>query len=89
MYAVLITQFDLITHFPNNPAYIEQLKKTDGIEMFLPNSFLFELSKSSEQLASIQEILRRDNTSSYQILYFEHKPVSFIRHKVEKDAAKT
>ena len=77
MYATLITEYSLRNILMNSANLIDEMLKTEHVTQNMQNSFTFYFPKASQDLANLQYILNRSHTS-FQIIYSEVKPESFI-----------
>ena len=77
MYATLITEYSLRNILMNSANLLDEMLKADDVVQNLENSFTFYLPKASQDLANLQHILNRSK-NSFQILYSEANPISFV-----------
>ena len=71
------TEYSLRNILMNSANLLDEMLKADDVVQNLENSFTFYLPKASQDLANLQHILNRGK-NSFQILYSEAKPMSFV-----------
>ena len=69
--------YSLYVERTKEPLLLDEMLKADDVVQNLENSFTFYLPKASQDLANLQHILNRGK-NSFQILYSEAKPMSFV-----------
>lgn len=77
MYATLITEYSLRNILQHSANMLDEMIQTGDVTQHMQNSFTFHLPKASQYLANLQYLLNKSR-ASFQIIYSEKQPESFI-----------